>query len=770
MKHIQLIILLLFCCWSNGQTNDQVFYSSFRPQGWNIHISKDNGQSFYPFTKNSSLDYDAKISPNGKWVVFTSERLGKPHLFIKHIEGDTLPRLLVKSNSMQDQIDFSPDGNWIAFVSSHEGNAEIYKLPFKPLDTLSVDNAINLTHNSAGDFRPRFSHDGQSIAFSSDRSHDIKPHKFLVFAMQRTGEIYTMSSNGQNVKRLTNSEGWDGSPNWSEDDSKIIFYSNKSESNGKPDLYQIDVDGENENIITPEGLNGAMSPLVINNERILLTNRDIKKNRFRILEINPITKTIDSSLSKSITMDMMNVDYHKSGIIVYHGGKELKETEGNKGDFFGDVLVKNHPASDRIENKDVALFGIRRSFASPPVPNDTKIVYSYNPARGFGDFVTPFLYPIILLPVLALIWFIVGIVRSIKKRREIKFWKHLIFSVLSVLLITIILILLYNWVGMFVLPMSTVKLYIGLILLVVLIALILMYKIYKKQKSANKPMASLYKLYSMMFLGYAIGLLYITLFVSSFLSSTTTFYMVDYNTNEVEKLFDFKADKDFNPQSCRIIDTKFTPDGSALQFSAGSFRGNPKAQGAVYTYHLKNETLEKITPLNANYGFADFSADNNTMVYRSGASGNMDIYIKENGTITNLTHSEAKENFPVISPDGNKIVYCSDSHGKNVKDIVKTMDIFLIERQDDGSWSAPKQMTSYSGQEGHPHFSPDGKWIIYSTEEFGINDEQPIVQSYIFAPQMYGEIVAIRISDKKKVRLTHNKWEEGAPLWIESKK
>jgi Tol biopolymer transport system component len=93
-----------------SQSQDKVFYSSFRPQRWDIHLSKDNGKTFSAFAAHESLNYDAKISPDGKWVVFTSERNGLPHLFIKHIEGGTLPRLLVRSNSMQDQVDFSPDG------------------------------------------------------------------------------------------------------------------------------------------------------------------------------------------------------------------------------------------------------------------------------------------------------------------------------------------------------------------------------------------------------------------------------------------------------------------------------------------------------------------------------------------------------------------------------------------------------------------------------------------------------------------------------------
>jgi Tol biopolymer transport system component len=146
-------------------------------------------------------------------VVFTSERNGRPQLFIKGVLGDSSPRLLVKSNSMQDQVDFSPDGKWIVFVSTHSGNADIYKLPFVTSDTLDIAEAVNLTHDKGGDFRPRFSNDGKNIAFSSDRAHATVPLKpRLVFAMQRTGDIYVMNSDGGEVKRLTTSKSWEGSP------------------------------------------------------------------------------------------------------------------------------------------------------------------------------------------------------------------------------------------------------------------------------------------------------------------------------------------------------------------------------------------------------------------------------------------------------------------------------------------------------------------------------------------------------------------------------
>ena len=68
-------------------------------------------------------------------------------------------------------------------------------------------------------------------------------------------------------------------------------------------------------------------------------------------------------------------------------------------------------------------------------------------------------------------------------------------------------------------------------------------------------------------------------------------------------------------------------------------------------------------------------------------------------------------------------------------------------------------------QEGHLAYSHDGKWLISSSEQGGINDEQPLVQSMIFAIQDYGEMYAYRLQDGTTVRLTHNKWEEGVPSW-----
>ncbi|WP_067147300.1 PD40 domain-containing protein [Pseudotamlana agarivorans] len=754
---------VFFGSFNLSQSQEKIFYSSFRPQGWDIYLSKDEGKTFGQFTKDSSLDYDAKISPDGRWIVFTSERLGRPHLFIKSTQNDSVPRLLVSSHSMQDQVDFSPDGKWIAFVSTHEGNAEIYKLPFSPLETLNIDMAVNLTNNDGGDFRPNFSNDGKKIAFSSDRAHPTTPMKRFVFALQRTGDIYTMNSDGSNPKRLTRSKNWDGSPVWTNDDLEIIFYS--ANNNESYDLFKIKHSGEDPVKVGPIGYK-CLSPFTKKNGDILFTSFVEGSNGYSILKFNPQTKAIDSSLVQE--MNMMNVDYHQSGIMVYHGGKTPNPEPTNLSDFPGDLLVKNSPEIiTDFPDKNLLLYGVRHSFAAPPTP-DGKIVYSISGANGIQDVINPISYVFLFIPFFAIVWFVVGVFKSVKKRKTITFWKYLLFSftALSVglFLIGVTYYLLFPQMK----SLDEIKTIMLIIALVLLSLGIMFYYFFKNRRQLQKPIASLYKAYSIQFFVYALVLLCSSLFIKDFFNTVNDFYAVDYTKNEIEHLFEFQPDKSLNPQFSNIIDIKMTPDGQYLQFSVGGFRQNPDAKGAVYRYHFGNKDIKPITDLESNTGFADYSEDNKVMVYRSGRSGNMDIYVEENGQITNITNSPDKENFPAISYDGNKIVFCSDVNGVDKEGIIKTMDLYITERVE-GGWSIPKQLTTYNGQEAHAHFSPDGKWLIYTTEEFGINDEQPLVQPYIFSPQMYGEITAIRLEDGEKIRLTHNKWEDGAPIWLHEK-
>ena len=66
------------------------------------------------------------------------------------------------------------------------------------------------------------------------------------------------------------------------------------------------------------------------------------------------------------------------------------------------------------------------------------------------------------------------------------------------------------------------------------------------------------------------------------------------------------------------------------------------------------------------------------------------------------------------SPDGSKIAFTSN-HTKDV-DQNENTDIFVVDTTDG---AIPEQLTTWTGADGNPEWSPDGKWIAYLRYSFG---------------------------------------------------
>ncbi len=760
LKPLILWSCLIFKAWTLfGQSPERVYYSSFRPEGWDIYLSGDGGKSFKPIAEDPALDYDPVISPDGKWLVFTSEREGMPRLYIQSIDQAERPRLLVNSASMQDQLVFSPDGKWCAFVSTHQGNAEIYKLPFIPDSVMDIRQAINLTNHPGGDFRPAWSPDGSTLVFSSDRDHAVKPHSEFPFAMYRTGNLYSMDTSGSAPERLTRTETWDGSPKWSLDGKQIYFYSLRS---GMPQIYQMNKDGSSQKRISPVDLK-AISPCPLNDSLLVFTHwtqEDRGAFKFMVLNLN----SLNTEIYYRDSLAMYGMVAGPKDLRAFHGGKIPLEEKTNAGGFAGHLLVRGPMEQYALPEKTVRLYGVRRAFAAPPDPHSPSLVFAAEQSKSIQEvLLTKYSAVLLLFPAGLLLLIFFGLYRAIRDRLSVKPWKNVL--AMSALLILSIAVLTISGYEIFASSNSLSRSRTTFLLLAIPFLILCFYFFRKGGKASvlNSPFQIVYRT-----LGFGTGLLcmmlvYLIVFYSNLFNLNIDFLKVNHETGAVEWLFTFKPG---HSKVSQILDIKYKPDGSSLLFTAGLFRNRPSAPGEIWEYRFMDKELKKISLFGSNQGFADFSADNTSMLFRGGHTGNFDIYLKTKDQIENLTHSPWRENFPALSPDGNKVVYCSDINGKRVDSTITTMNIHFLEKQPDRSWGASKQITHFEGQEAHPHFSPDGLYIIYTTEEFGINDEQPLSQEFFFSPQLYGEIVAKRLDDGQTFRLTHNKWEDGAPLWV----
>jgi Tol biopolymer transport system component len=78
--------------------------------------------------------------------------------------GSEKSRWLTRGNSTDRQPAYSPDGEWVIFSSNQSGNLDIWEVPTKK------EAARRLTDDPAEDWDPGFTADGKQIIWSSNRS------------------------------------------------------------------------------------------------------------------------------------------------------------------------------------------------------------------------------------------------------------------------------------------------------------------------------------------------------------------------------------------------------------------------------------------------------------------------------------------------------------------------------------------------------------------------------------------------------------------------
>jgi TolB protein len=200
-----------------------IAFKSFAPNNTDIYIADGEGDHARPLLPDSTLDYNASFSVDGRWIVFTSQRSGSARIYRVQPDGSGLERL-TNGGAFDDQGSLSPDGRSLAFVSSRSGQADIWALD------LATRKLRNITRHPAGDFRPAWSPDGSWIAFSSDRDplrtacpNTTAPGPAPFVTPQYLG-VYVVRPDGSGLRRISASTETAGTPHWSPDGTRIVFW------------------------------------------------------------------------------------------------------------------------------------------------------------------------------------------------------------------------------------------------------------------------------------------------------------------------------------------------------------------------------------------------------------------------------------------------------------------------------------------------------------------------------------------------------------------
>ena len=171
-------------------------------------------------------DSQPAISPDGKYIAFTSERNGNFDIFIKNLAGGRGD--IQKTFSQQDeyQSTWSPDGTKLVFSSTRLGTAKIFSIDIGS----SSKGVVQLTRGQAEDQYPFFSPDGKILGYCSK-------------ALQsRDAYLWMLNFSDNSLTQLFPADN----PFWDKND-KIYYQSYKA---GGSDIWKMDADGSNETQLT----------------------------------------------------------------------------------------------------------------------------------------------------------------------------------------------------------------------------------------------------------------------------------------------------------------------------------------------------------------------------------------------------------------------------------------------------------------------------------------------------------------------------------------
>lgn len=326
---------------------ETIFYTALRPAGWDLYVLQ-GPPTPWPVAVHPDLDYNAAFSPDGRWLVFCSERGGNPDLYLLvRSMPDAGPRRLLESPAMEDAAAFAADGKTLLLVSDREGNADIYSIPFDPQQGTLAGSPTNLTRHAGGDFNPAFSPDGQQIAFSSDRD-----------GVGGT-KIFIMQADGSQVRCLVDAAGYNGSPAWSRDGKHVYYYADRD---GPSRIWRVAVEGGQPQPISPEDL-PAVSPAVLPEGRIAFSGQ--RDGRWSIFTVGADGDGLRRECDGQRDYFAPAVD-PRSGAIVCHGVSELAGPTFQSGT--PGPMVANDRQSAMLPDRQVQLIGIRGYFPTSHAP------------------------------------------------------------------------------------------------------------------------------------------------------------------------------------------------------------------------------------------------------------------------------------------------------------------------------------------------------------------------------------------------------------------
>ncbi len=215
--------------------NGKLAYSNWDHQT-DLYSLELRSRSERRLTSHTGDNFNPRLSPDGKKIVYQSNRSGNNEIWLVDLESRA-ERQLTSDPADDRTPDWSPEGREILFLSNRDGGSQVWVMNAEGGNVRRIsDQSIQMTSGGAASATsfsaPRWSPDGKAIGYLAASEHALA--------------LWTVDPNGSNARaRLRGALAFD----WYRDSRHVVYTRLAADGSGTREMLLADLESRKETLL-----------------------------------------------------------------------------------------------------------------------------------------------------------------------------------------------------------------------------------------------------------------------------------------------------------------------------------------------------------------------------------------------------------------------------------------------------------------------------------------------------------------------------------------